>query len=72
MWVLTVKLEVTYMLSYETDIALMKGVTVTLHELNIWPVTFTLRKSPGEAIRRIVEGGNNFTCQVCKWAALCM
>lgn len=35
MWVLTEKLEVTYMLSYETDIALMKGVTVTLRELNI-------------------------------------
>ena len=30
-----VKLEVTYMLSYETDIALMKGIAVTLRELNV-------------------------------------
>jgi len=35
MWVLTVKLEATYTLSYETDIALMKAITVTLHELHI-------------------------------------
>lgn len=71
-WVLAVKLEVTHTLSQETEIALMKGIAVTLPELSSQAVTFALCQSPGEAIRRVVEGGNNFTCQVCKWAALCM
>lgn len=35
MWVLAVKWEGRWRLSCETEIALMKGVTVTLHQLNI-------------------------------------
>lgn len=33
-------------------------------------VTFALHKDPREAIRGAGERGNNFTCQVGKWAAL--